>query len=271
MSDLVLSEIREMSNGRIAILKLNRPDQQNPLDKHTMAALNVAIDAILTDKTVRAVILTGEGRAFSAGGDMKGYLDLYLDKPQFRTFLNSVKTFFDKLENSHLLSIAAINGTCVAGGFEMALACDMIVMSSTAKMGDGHLQYWQLPGGGGTQRLPRAIGFQAAKHLLYTYELLSAQRCYELGLAGAVYQPQELIDKTLELVNRAITTPPETFVVLKRLMKAAAEKPLAEGLDYEIDEVVAHAVGKDATGYKGLERFANRSALSSRKPASRRG
>lgn len=261
MSDLVLSEIREVANGRVAILKLNRPDQQNPLDKRTMVALNEAIDAVLADDTVRAVILTGEGKAFSAGGDMKGYLDLYLDEPEFRRFLDSIKSFFDKLENSHLLSIAAINGTCVAGGFEMALACDMIVMSSTARMGDAHLQYWQLPGGGGTQRLPRAIGFQAAKHLLYSYELLNAQRCYEIGLVGAVYEPHELIHRALALANRAITTRPETFLVLKRLMKAAAEKPLAEGIDYEIDEVVAHAVGEEATGYKGLARFANRAVL----------
>jgi enoyl-CoA hydratase/carnithine racemase len=258
MSDLVISEIREVSNGRIAILKLNRPDQQNPLDAKTIAALNVALDAVLGDGTVRAVILTGEGRAFSAGGDMNGYLDLYLNEPEFRRFLELIKTCFDKIENSHLLSIAAINGTCVAGGFEMALACDMIVMSSTARMGDAHLQYWQLPGGGGTQRLPRAIGFQAAKQLFYSYELLDARRCYEIGLVGAVYEPHELIDKALELANRTITTRPETFAVLKRLLKAAAEKPLAEGIAFEIDEVVAHAVGEDATGFKGLARFAAR-------------
>jgi enoyl-CoA hydratase/carnithine racemase len=258
MTELVKYEARDLSNGRVAILTLNRPIQYNPLDKHTIRALNTRMDEVLADERVRAVIVTGEGKAFSAGGDLKGYLDLYLDEPAFRTFLDDIRQFFDRLENGRLISIAAVNGACVAGGFEMALACDMIVMSRTAKMGDAHLKYWQLPGGGGTQRLPRAIGFAAAKRLLYSYELLDAEECRRIGLIGEVYEPERFIEQTLELANRLITTEPETVLTLKRLLKVAAETPLSEGLGIEIDEVTGHAIGKETTAYRGLLRFTER-------------
>jgi enoyl-CoA hydratase len=259
MTDLVLIEKENLANGRVAILRLNRPDQYNPLDKETMRALNTCFDSIVADEKVRAVVITGEGKAFSAGGDLKGYLDLYLDEAAFRRFLEDIKTFFDKLENGRLISIAAVNGACVAGGIEMALACDLIVMSRTARMGDGHLKFWQLPGGGGTQRLPRAIGFAAAKRLFYTYELLDAEECRRVGLASEVFEPENFLDKTLEYVNRMITTESDTVLAMKRLMKTAAEVPLAEGLDIEIDEVVRHAIGTEATAYRGLLRFSQRS------------
>src|SRR5690606_2158269 len=126
----------------------------------------------------------------------------------------------------------AVNGTCVAGGFEMALACDMIVMSSSARMGDGHLKFWQLPGGGGTQRLPRAVGFQVAKHLLYSYELWDAERCRSVGLAADVFPADEFMSRTLAFVDRMLTTQADTFTVLKRLLKSAAEQPLDKGIDY---------------------------------------
>lgn len=258
MAPLVVSEIRSLKNGRAGILKLNRPDQRNPLDKDTIAELNRLIDGYIADETIHSVIVTGEGEAFSAGGDLKGYLDLYLDEAVFRRFLDSIKVFFDKLENSRLISIAAVNGTCVAGGFELALACDLIVMSRTARMGDGHLKYWQLPGGGGSQRLPRAIGFAAAKQLLYSYELADAGRCHAMGLTAATFEPDGFLDSTLAMADRLMSTPPETVLVLKRLLKTAAEKPLTEGIDIEIDEVIGHAVGVEATAYKGLLRFSER-------------
>lgn len=258
MTELVATEVRNLTNGRVGILKLNRPDQRNPLDKETMIALNRKMDGFLADDSIKSVVVTGEGGAFSAGGDLKGYLDLYLDEAAFRRFLASIKEFFDKLENSRLISIAAVNGTCVAGGFEMALACDLIVMSRTAKMGDGHLRYWQLPGGGGTQRLPRAIGFAAAKQILYSYELFDAEKWRAWGLTAATFEPEEFMANTLEFADRLMTTESETVSVLKRLLKVAAERPLAEGLDSEIDEVVGHAVGADATAYRGLLRFSER-------------
>src|SRR5437868_2862386 len=119
---LIIEEVR----GSVAILTLNRPTQRNPLDKETIARLNESVDKLISDSRMRAVIITGSSPAFSAGGDLRGYLDLYQDEAAFRSFLSGCRKLFEKLERSRLLSIAAINGTCVAGGFELALACDLI-------------------------------------------------------------------------------------------------------------------------------------------------
>ncbi len=258
VTELVLTEFHDLKNGRAAVLRLNRPQDLNPLDKDTVAALNRSMDALLADASVGAVIVTGEGSAFSAGGDLKGYLDLYLDEPAFRRFLAGLKTFFDKLENGRLISVAAVNGACVAGGFELALACDLIVMSSSARMGDGHLRYWQLPGAGGSQRLTRAVGLNLAKQILYSYQIYDAQRCQAIGLSAASFEPDQLLAGALAMVDRMMTTPSETVTVMKRLLKASVEMPLEQGLDYEIEEVVRHAIGQDAPAYKGLLRFTER-------------
>lgn len=260
MTALVHSEFRELKNGRVGVLTLNRPDARNPLDKETIRELNKLIDGYMADDMMRAVIVTGSGDSFSAGGDLKGYLDLYRDEGVFRAFLESMKDCFDKLENGRLISIAAVNGTCVAGGLELALACDLVVMSRTARLGDAHLRYWQLPGAGGSQRLPRAIGFAAAKRLFYTYDLLDADECRAIGLTAATFEPAEFLERTLQFADRLITTEPETVLTLKRLLKVAAEKPLSEGLDNEIDEIIGYAVGEDSTAYRGLVRFSQRAS-----------
>lgn len=255
IQDLVLLEMREISGGRTAVLTLNRPEQRNPLDSHTIAALNARLDELLDDPLVRAVVITGAAPAFSSGGDLRGYLDLYRDPDGFRAFLDAIRHLFDRLEASRLLSIAAVNGACVAGGFEMALACDLIVAGRSARLGDGHLKFWQLPGGGGSQRLPRAVGFATAKRLFYTAELVSADEALALGLATAVYEDDELLDRAVELAERATATPEHTILTMKRLLAVAGSESLPEGLAQEIDLLVDYTTQEDGPAYAGLRRF----------------
>src|SRR5438128_186282 len=122
----VLTERRHMPNGVVGIVTMNRGALRNPMDKHTIRALNVAVDELIADEAVRAVVITGAPPAFSAGGDLKGYLSLYCDEQGFEAFLVDIKNLFEKLETSRLLSIAAVNGVTVAGGFEMVLSCDLV-------------------------------------------------------------------------------------------------------------------------------------------------
>lgn len=254
---LVLQEIRSLSEGSVAILTLNRPTQRNPLDKETVAQLNELVDGLIADPQVRALIITGSAPAFSAGGDLRGYLDLYQDEVAFRAFLATCRDLFDKLEGSRLLSIAAINGTCVAGGFELSLACDVIFAARGAKIGDGHLKFWQLPGSGGSQRLPRALGFSVAKRLLFSYELLPAEELHSMGLITKLTEPDDLIEEAVSFADRVTRAPEETIISLKNLLRVAAEEPLSKGLGSEIDEVVGYTQGRESAGYRGLMKFMN--------------
>jgi enoyl-CoA hydratase len=241
-----------------AVLTLNRPEHRNPLDKQTVTALNQRLDEVLADETARAVIITGAPPAFSAGGDMRAYVELFDDRDAFRRLLEAVRHLFDRLEASRLVSIAAVNGDCVAGGFELTLACDLVVAGASARLGDGHLKYWQLPGGGGSQRLTRAVGAAVAKRLLYTHELLSAQEAKTLGLVSAVHPDAELIERALELARQATTPPEQTIVTMKRLLAVAGTEPLADGLGIEIDVLVDYVTQDDGPAKRGLRRFADR-------------
>jgi enoyl-CoA hydratase/carnithine racemase len=254
---LVLLEFREMTGGRAAVLTLNRPEQRNPLDKATIAALNRHLDELLSEPAMRAVIITGAGPAFSAGGDLRGYVDLYQDAEGFRAFLDAIRHLFDRLESSRLLSIAAVNGACVAGGFEMALSCDLIVAGRRARIGDGHLKFWQLPGGGGSQRLPRAVGSALAKRLFYTHELLSGEAALSAGIASALYDDDALLEGALALAERATETPEHTIVTMKHLLAVAESETLSAGLGKEIDVLVDYTTLDDGPALRGLQRFLN--------------
>ncbi|WP_181779402.1 enoyl-CoA hydratase/isomerase family protein [Pseudonocardia pini] len=256
--DVVVPEVRSSAAGRIGILTLNRGPQRNPLDFATVAALNARLDEFLDDPSMRAVVLTGSPPAFSAGGDLKAYLDLYRDKVRFRAFLEAIAQLCDKFESSRLLSVAAINGACVAGGLEVALSCDVIVAGRSARIGDGHLKFWQLPGGGGSQRLPRAVGLPMAKKLFYTHALLTAEEALGVGLVTDVFEDDELLERTVALVKNAITTPEETVRAMKGLLAVANREPLPVGLGAEIDTVVDYASNVEGAAYRGLHEFLGR-------------
>ena len=242
--------------GAVGTITLNHP-KANSYDLHFMKDLDAAIEAMDANDAVKVVVVkSGLDKFFSAGADIKAFQANTTDENM--KMIRFAHKALRKMGDSPKVFIAAVGGHALGGGLEMALACDMIVMSRTARMGDGHLKFWQLPGGGGTQRLPRAIGFAAAKRLFYTYDLLDAEECRRVGLASEVYEPKDFMERTLELANRLMTTEPETVLALKRLMKAAAETPLTEGLGIEIDQVVSHAIGTEATAYRGLLRFSGR-------------
>lgn len=252
---LVLSERRELSDGEVGVLTMNRGSQRNPLDKDTIRELNLHVDDLLGDPRVRAVIITGEPPAFSAGGDLRGYLDLYRSEPDFEAFLVAIRDLFEKLETSRLFSIAAVNGVCVAGGFEMVLSCDLAIMAQGARMGDAHMKFWQLPGGGGTQRLPRAVGTALAKRLLYTKQLLTAEECYAWGLVAQVCDPERLIHDAVALADDVCAAPESTVITLKQLLRTAETTPLDDGIDIEIARLVGYTSGVESDAYKGLLRF----------------
>ena len=241
----------------IAVLTLNRPQQRNPLDKATIKMLRRILTDFVDGDTPDAVVLTGSGGAFSAGGDLTGYQKLYRDKDAFREFMTDFSETANLLERGPMLTVSMINGVCVAGGLELSLACDFITIAETARIGDGHLKYAQLPGGGGSQRLVRAIGVQRARHWLLTGRYFDAQAAVDSGLALFSAPPEELRYRTLELLAEVAALTPLGLRTMKRLIGTALYADLDDGLRIETDEVFNYATSSyDAI--EGLNAFAER-------------
>ena len=151
----------------VATITLNAPDK---LNAHTMAMmrnLSLAVDEVAKDDDIRAVIITGAGRAFCAGADIKSPELASGDAVLHMKFVRCLCSVLERIENLDQPVIAAINGLALAGGLELVMACDLAIASDTAQVGDQHANYGLVPGGGGSQRLPRLIGIRKAKQFLF--------------------------------------------------------------------------------------------------------
>jgi enoyl-CoA hydratase/carnithine racemase len=235
-------------------LTLARAEKLNPLDWATVRELKDAIAKIEGMPDVVAVVITGRGRSFSAGGDLDGYLRLYRRPDEFSAFLGDFFQMLNAIEASSRIYIAAINGVCVAGGLELLLACDLVIAAASARIGDGHLNFGQLPGAGGSQRLPRAIGLLRAKHLILTGNLLSAEEAERIGLVGQVV-PDEALDQAVDaLVAGLVEKSRVGLRGAKHLTNLTLTTDLATGLKREI-EFVHHYATTEPDATEGLLAF----------------
>ncbi len=255
--DAMATEYKNISldwDGDIARLTLRRPDKLNPLDWATVRELRQAISQIEERDDIVSVIVTGEGRSFSAGGDLEGYISLYKNAEQFAEFLDDFLNLLTGMEASDKIYIAAVNGACVAGGLELLLACDLSIAADTAKIGDGHLNFGQLPGAGGSQRLPRLIGPIRAKYLILTGELLSAAEAERIGLINKVVPADQLIEEAVALGRSLAEKSGAGVRGAKHLTHIAATTDLPKGLECELKYVHRYATTEpDAT--EGLIAF----------------
>ncbi len=242
-------------------LTLTRADKLNPLDWATVRELKAAVAEIEARADIFAVVVTGRGRSFSAGGDLDGYIHLYANPDKFSAFLEDFFDMLNAIEASSKIYIAAINGVCVAGGLELLLACDLVIAAESAKIGDGHLNFGQLPGAGGSQRLPRAIGMLRAKKLMLTGDLVSADEAKEMGLVGDVVPDADLQSAAEALVKNLGGKSRVGLRGAKHLANLTLTTDLASGLRQEIEFVHRYATTEpDAT--EGLIAFKEK-----RKPA----
>lgn len=243
----------ERRNGHVH-LTLSRADKLNPLDWSTVRAMRDVLAAIADMGDVFAVTITGAGRSFSAGGDLDGYIDLYRQPDLFSQFLADFYDVLDLIETSDKVFVALVNGACVAGGLELLLACDLVIAGSSARIGDGHLNFGQLPGAGGSQRLPRAIGLTRAKYLMLTGKLLTAEEAREIGLVNEVVPDAELLAAGDRLVASMAEKSRAGLAGAKHLANKTLTSDLASGLAYEIEFVHRYATSHpDAT--EGLLAF----------------
>ena len=226
----------------------------NPLNRDTVTELLTGFRSIEANSSTRVVIITGNGKAFSAGGDLQGYLSLYRAPDAFRAFLDDLHTLLIGFERSDRIVIAAVNGWCLAGGIELMLACDLAVAGDQARIGDAHLNYGQLPGAGGSQRLPRAIGVPRAKDLILTGRWVDANEALSLGLVSRVFPHDRLMEETRKLAAEMIERSPAGLKGAKRLINEGMNMPIEKALRFEID-FVHHYATTCPDAYEGLVAF----------------
>jgi enoyl-CoA hydratase/carnithine racemase len=217
-------------DGSILTLTLNRPDKLNAIDGAMLDTLGEALGEIERDPEIRAVILTGSGRAFCAGADIKEWTAL--TPLEFaRTWGLRGHALFDRLAAAAPPVIAAINGIAFGGGLELALCADIRIASEPARLGLPEVTIAALPGWGGTQRLPRLIGPGRAKHMILTGQPIDAARAEAWGLVSEVVAADALLARAKELATQIAANAPLAVQVSKRLIDAAL--PLTPGATLE--------------------------------------
>lgn len=201
--------------NRIAVLSFNRPNQLNAMNREMMNEIIEGIEAVNQNKDVYVAVIRGEGRAFMAGADIKEYAGQTPE--QFKSFQDCGIKLYESIENAPKPWIAAVNGFALGGGFEIALSCDMIVASDSAKMGLPEVFLSLVPGGGGTQRLIQKIGINRAKELLFFGSQYSAEKLQDWGIVNQVLPEKDFDVEVLKFAEKLTRRSPSAVSELKRL------------------------------------------------------
>ena len=200
----------------VAIVGISRPEVRNALDSHTIEELYQTLEELNRDDKVKVVILTGEGDSFVAGADLRE-LEKF-DSESAKKYVMLGQKMLSSMENMQKPVIAAINGHCLGGGCELALACDLRVCSAQATIGQPGLGLGVIPGFAGTRRLTRLIGVGRAKEMVFTGEVLSAERAMEFGLVNWIVEPENVLPFSLKLAEKLKSKPPIALRTVKRLI-----------------------------------------------------
>jgi enoyl-CoA hydratase len=242
-------------DGAVAIVTVNRPDALNALDVPTLTALRDRLLALREDAEVRVVVLTGAGdRAFVAGADIK-YMS-GLEPREAKEWGDLGHTVGQLLETSPQPTLAAVNGFALGGGCELALACDLRYASRTAKLGQPEINLGIIPGWGGTQRLARVCGLGVAKELVLTGRTVDAEEALRIGLVNAVFEPEELLERTLETARLLASKSPVALRAAKAAVNHALQGDHVENLGREADVFGELFASEDAK--EGLTAFAEK-------------
>lgn len=227
--ETLLVERRE----RVAIITINRPEKRNALNIKTREEGAAALEELSADEAVRVLVFTGAGdKAFVAGADIAEFAGRTAITQREVMLGRSLFTAIDSFPKP---VIAMVNGYCLGGGCELALACDLRIASDKASFGQPEINLGIIPGGGGTQRLTRLVGEGKAMELILTGDIIDAQTAYNLGLVNMVVPAADLEAKTMQLANRIAEKSPIALRMAKEAVKLASRSNLDEGLRREVD------------------------------------
>ncbi len=221
--------IRYEKKDNIALVTIDRPEALNALNSTVIAELEQVVTELENDGTVRAMILTGEGRSFVAGADIGEQYPLDLDGG--RRWGQRGSALFRRMERLEFPTIAAVNGFALGGGCELAMSCDIILASEKAKFGQPEVGLGITPGFSGTQRLPRRVGIAKAKELIFSGRMVKADEAERIGLVNAVYAPEALLDGAMEMARSFAKNAP----IAVKYAKACIDR----GMQTDIDSGIA--------------------------------
>src|SRR6266511_4608383 len=218
---------------RVAIVTINRPDKRNALNIKTREEGTALLEQLRTNAAIRVVVITGAGdKAFIAGADIAEFAGrtamMQRDVMTARSLFTAIDTFPKPI-------IAMINGYCLGGGCELALACDLRIASEAASFGQPEINLGIIPGGGGTQRLTRLVGEGRAMELILTGDIIDARTALAIGLVNHVVPADQLEAKTMEIANRIADKGPIALALAKEAVKVSSRSNLDEGLRREVD------------------------------------
>jgi len=215
----------------VATVTINRPEKRNALNAAVRAGFLAALDELRADAEVRVVVVTGAGdKAFVAGADIAEFSER---TPVDQHRVMTGRSLHEETERFPKPVIAAINGYCLGGGLELAMACDFRIASTRALLGQPEINLGIIPGGGGTQRLPRLVGLGAAMQMILTGEPIGATEAHRIGLVQEVVAPEELMPRAHELGRTIAARSPVALAAAKEAARASQHTALSEGLRVE--------------------------------------
>jgi enoyl-CoA hydratase/carnithine racemase len=251
-----MSTVRLERDGAVAHVILDRPGQLNAISPELLADLDRACAAVEGDAGVRAVALTAAGRAFCAGADLSVVQELAPDPERWRGFMDLWHRVFDRIERLPMPVVAGVHGLALAGGLELTLVCDLVVVDADARLGDQHANFALVAGGGGSQRLPRLIGARRAKELMLLGGWLDAQQALAWGLVNRIAPAGTVVEVTRALARELADKSGAASHTAKFLIDRGLDLDLRTGLELEKRVVAEHMQGQDAQA--GLRAFAER-------------
>lgn len=245
--------------GAVGVIELARPDKFNCLSM----AVHAAIEGALNDfekpgSPVRAVLIRAQGKHFCTGADLDEVKTLRSDPAKIAHFIRYGHTVLRRLEASDLPVVAACQGLALAGGSELMLACDVVFAAGDMRIGDQHAQYGLVPGWGGSQRFPRAVGLRRGLDMFFSARWIDAPTALQWGLVNYVVEGDKLHDAALEYCTKIATRSRVGIATMKRLARQGMDRSLTDGLKLEEDIVIRELMNDDVS--EGLAAFEARRA-----------
>ena len=241
--------------GGIARITLNRPEAFNALSPELVSELGLAVDDVEKDESINVIVIAATGKVFSAGADLKAISAMFGSQYLMERNSRSWHRTFNALEESSKPVICAVQGMALAGGLELVNACDIVIASEEAKLGDQHANFGLIPGGGNTQRLPRIVGARKAKEIMLTGDWLSAAEAERIGLVNKVVPADKLEEAVNEMVDKVSKNKsPLAASAIKNLVNKGMQVDLHSGIELEIQTVLNHFHSEDmAEGVRAFQ------------------
>lgn len=221
--------VNEQYDPFVALIRINRPKELNALSTQLMQELRDALQQLDRDDNVRSIIVTGNEQAFAAGADIKQMAD----KSSTDMLLIDQFSTWDQIRKIKKPIIAAVSGFCLGGGCELAMTCDMIIASETARFGQPEIKIGVMPGAGGTQRLARTIGKARAMEMILTGRFITAEEALAMGMVNKVVPVEMYLREAVSLAREIAQMSPIAIQLAKESVNRAFETPLDEGLQFE--------------------------------------